>query len=688
METKEFDIENDYLNSTINLLKKTIKDNENISNTFSEKFNESNTEYLQGMRDMKLNSMNDDTMLELTQTQQNLEYLVDSVNQAEKEVKIFSKMLKKPYFAKITINMNEPKNENYYIGVHSLMDKNEFKIIDWRSPISEIFYNFDLGDAYIKIEDNKTYCKLINKRQFKIEDGSLIYYFDSDLTINDDILKDALGESKNNQMRSIIQTIQKEQNEIIRSNEYENLIVNGVAGSGKTAIALHRIAYLLYKLKNKLASENVVIISPNDAFSQYISTVLPELAEDDVKKIQLDNIIRKPLKKHFLLERKYEQMERLVSKQRYIDEYSFKFSFEFLQQLLAFCKKIQKTFIAKSITINDIVIDVSDIKYLFYDKFAHLDIFNRICFICDYIVSEKLYYITNQLKIKMIKQKIFEELYNMFETKNCVKLYSDFLSTLNLRLTLINGRIKNEDASPIFVIWSTLFGFNANSKIKHLVIDELQDYSAVQLYIISKIFPCTKTMLGDSEQSIIPNLAHNNFDNISEIMGGDFCNISLNKSYRPTYQIASFYNYINNSKNTTVVLRNGDNPKLINNISDIKKSIEVLKSKYNSIAIITKNNKQAREVFDLLSDNTIQLILNSSDILNSNICIISAFNSKGMEFDAVICYNVSKENFVSEYDRKLLYIMCSRALHNLFIHSDSAYPNYIRDYFNGLNKGE
>lgn len=686
MDKIEFAKEKQYLDETINLLKEKIFEGEELSNNFSYKLQESNKEYLSDMRDMNLNNMNDDTMLELSQRQNNLEYMHEYLDKTNKENKIYSSMLNSPYFAKISILPEDSKfNEDYYIGVHSLMKDNSFKIIDWRSPISEVFYNFEVGDAYIKTDTNVFNCKLLNKRQFKIENSELQYYFDSSITINDEILKDALGQNKSGGLKSIVQTIQKEQNEIIRKDEYKTMLVNGVAGSGKTAIALHRVAYLLYKLKGKLSSNEVMFLSPNEAFSNYISTVLPELSEDDMLKTQFDFIIKKGLNKQVPIEKKFEQNERMVVKQAYVKDYSYKYSIEFCEKLIKFCKNVENSFIAKDVLINDIKIEQNDINTLFYDTYGSLDVFTKICYLTDKIVNDNYYFIKNKLRLKMIKQQIFSALYSMFKEKNVFKLYSQFLESLNMKFSLLNGKIKNEDASAIFLIKATLFGFPNYSHVKHLLVDEVQDYSAVQLYIISKIFKCPKTLLGDIQQSIISNYVSNNFNCIDKIIGDDVLHLNLTKSYRPTRQIADLYNFVNKSNSKDVVLREGEKPEFVlfdnDVVKQIKQHVENLKSKYKSIAIITKTNRQAINLFNQINDSEIQLISNSFETIKSDIVILSAFNCKGMEFDAVICFDVSNDNFKTECDNKLLFIMISRALHKVEI-MYSKMPEILLNYKN------
>ena len=336
---KDMELEKEYLSNTLELIGLKLNNLNVSSNHLEGIFNESNKEYFEYLKS-NANKMNEEDVVELVNLQGRLDDLQEDSRDYVKMQSVYNKMLGKPYFASIRIKEDiEPDEEKYYIGIHSLVDDNKnFRVVDWRSPIASIFYDYEEGECEIRTNSSILNCDLLSKRQYGIEDGKLNYFFDTTINIEDEILKEALAQSSTNKMKAIVQTIQKEQNQIIRGDENKNLIVQGVAGSGKTAIALHRIAYLIYKMKGKITSKNIMFLSPNNAFSSYISSVLPDLAEDDVDKIQLDLVARKYLKKHLILERRYQQIDRIISESD-LSEYKYKTSYRFLEELLEFAHR-------------------------------------------------------------------------------------------------------------------------------------------------------------------------------------------------------------------------------------------------------------------------------------------------------------------------------------------------------------
>ena len=688
MDKEELRLEKENLKATKEILQTKIDSVSLLSNKLENSFKADNEAYLKGLRDMNLNEMKEEVEFELDFQQRSLTNLTNEIDEQKKLIDVYNRMKDNPYFARIDIKLNDSKNlEKYYLGVHSVTNnENEFIVLDWRSPIAGLFYDYEVGDAKIKTDLQETPCKLKNKRQFKIEKGELEYYFDTNITIDDEILKNALAKSSSTKMKSIVQTIQKEQNEIIRSHENDSILVQGIAGSGKTAIALHRIAYLLYKMKGKISSNNIAMLSPNNAFSTYISSVLPDLAEEDIKKYQLDYILKSDLKKFAICEEKFEQIERVI-KSGNAKEYEFKTSFEFYEKLKQFCfEKITNSFNSCDFEIMGLKINGDAVNKLYYKSYSEQDIFTRICWIGEHIISKYFYQIKNVYKLKMIRQDLFTKLYSMIKIKNCVKLYMQFLESLNLKLSLINNKVKNEDAYPILFIRYHIYGAKQYKEIKHLFIDEVQDYSPVQLAIIKYLFDCPVTMLGDFKQSINVKSIKSKFAELKELFNDNLKLVELTKSYRPTVEIANLFNYIGDIK-AQVVSRHGDMPEYLkisekNDITILSKQIKELKKQFNSVAIITKTLKQSKELYEKLKNAVdCELIDDSSDSYTNTTCILSAFNSKGMEFDAVIAYDCSKENYNSKMDNNLLYIVMSRALHAIKILSKGDLTPKLSDYF-------
>ena len=693
MEKEILKEEKEYLNLTKETILARIDNASVVSSELNKSFNQDNENYLKEMRSMNLNDMKDDVEFELDFQQRNLTNMTNAINENDRLIQTYKNMLDNPYFSRIDVKIDEAP-EKYYIGVHSLMDKNNnFMIIDWRSPIAGLFYDYEVGPAEIKTSEVKTPCTLLNKRQYKIENGNLEYYFDTNIVIDDEMLKNALAKSSNTKMKTIVQTIQKEQNEIIRCNENQSILVQGIAGSGKTAIALHRIAYLLYKMKNQVTSDNIAMLSPNNAFSTYISSVLPDLAEDDIRKYQLDYILKSELKQFAIVEEKYEQVERILRTDT--EEYKYKTSYEYLQKLKEFCEEnIINKFDCQDFDYMGLSFNGNVINNLYYKSYAGKDVFTRICWICEHLISEYFYRVTNHFKLKTIKQELFNKLYSMIKTKNCVKLYMQFLNSIGRELTLVNKKVKNEDAYAMFYIRTQVYGAKKFSNIKHLVIDEIQDYSPVQLAIISEMFSCPKTMLGDFRQSLVVKNFASVVKEYKEIFNEELATIVLNKTYRPTVEIADMFNFVGNVVGTDVVSRHGDMPDYfvvdLNAMPNfVVAQVKKLQEKYKSVAIITKTTLQAQQLYSKISGKLdIQLIDDSKDEYSNSICLLSAFSSKGMEFDAVIVYDTSENNYSNETDLNLLYIALSRALHKVECITSKKLNKKLDEYFKHFKKGE
>ena len=690
MNEQERQQEEKYLNNTLDILsKKIVRENSDCDSAESD-FAKENQLYLNAMKDMDLNTLSEETALIVGNMQSALEQKVQEINRLKFERDIYVKMQDSPYFAKIDIKPDDTNAiEKYYIGRHTLNDENNhFVVLDWRSPIASVFYDYEVGRAQI-VSDNATLgIDLLGKRQFKIENGKLIYYFDTNIAIEDELLQDALGQNSSHSMKSIVQTIQAEQNKIIRSPSAVNLVVNGVAGSGKTAIALHRISYLLYKLKGKLTSDSVLVLSHNNAFSSYISQVLPELAEQDVNKIILDNLCRKALSGIADIEDKYQQMDRIINNPNQIRNWQQKTSYQFFDKLNQYVENvISKEFKPKTFVIMGTILTKEKLNKMYYDTYSGKSLFTRICWMSDAIVNDCFYNVNNSGVLKKLKIEIFEKLYSFVENKKPISLYLDFLKLLGLDMKLRGNKIKNEDAYPIWYIDMYLKGYTVNTKIQHLIIDEMQEYSAVQLKIIDLLYPCCKTMLGDTTQFIKHDQAETTLSNYDKIFNQAINRMDLNKSYRSTMQITKFFAYLAGINNIEYVKRSGDEIRTIkysatDEVSKIKELIQE-NDKFATIAIITKTNKQAKELYEKLKSNIqdLTLISNNKDVLDNKISIISAFNSKGLEFDYVIMYNASEENYKSEFDYNLMFITASRAMHKLDIISDSDFSEKIIDYF-------
>lgn len=282
------------------------------------------------------------------------------------------KLIESPYFGRIDFvydGESEEDAETFYIGKFSFTDEDgTICIFDWRAAISSMYYDYELGEASYEALNGTVYGELIQKRQLKILNSELDYVLESSMNIHDSILQQELSRAADERMKTIIATIQKEQNAIVRNDLAHTLIIQGVAGSGKTSIALHRIAYLLYKYKESLSSERVMILSPNKVFADYISTVLPELGEEPIRESSLGEIAEKILPSKYKFISLYEQTKLLIEcpDSALAKRVAFKSSLPFFEQLSAFLNNLNtELLMPKDITIQEIDIDANYITERF-----------------------------------------------------------------------------------------------------------------------------------------------------------------------------------------------------------------------------------------------------------------------------------------------------------------------------------
>ncbi len=646
----------------------------------------------------------------------------------------YEKVLLSPYFARMDfIEKGEERAEKCYIGISNLInDDFDFLVYDWRAPISSMFYDYEIGGAEYKCPEGTVEGKLTLKRQYKINNGKLEYMFDSNLKIDDEVLQDILSKNTDSKMKAIVTTIQREQNKVIRNDEYKNLIVQGPAGSGKTSVALHRIAYLLYKHRDKITPRNIVIFSPNDIFNEYISNVLPELGEDNMNQTTFKEYMHKSLGSELNKENYSEMMEAILTSKKEaayqirIDNIKFKASMEFidiLKRYVIFLEKMDRNF--KDITFRSkLIISTQNLEELYFKDYVQLPlkrrlqkIRERILFLLKPHEEHRIEEVADELKnsdsymdkIEIMKHstaRVKDELKELYYEinritefdlldiyKNLFENLEFFLRDLNIEYkqekigeikgyTLENLRIRKlnyEDQPPLLYLKGALGDLLKTSEIKYVIIDEAQDYSPLQYEIFYQLFNhASMTILGDLNQSINPFMNVGDYKNISHIFTEDStCIINLTKSYRSTMEITKFSRrLLNKELEVQCVERSGEEPLLLG-FSDedaIKeKLLEDIKiyneKKYKSIGIITRTAKEANEVYDFLKDKIdVKVIVKDDDEYVSDTLIIPSYLAKGLEFDVVLIYNAGNENYNCEEERLLLYTACTRALHILCVY--------------------
>lgn len=594
----------------------------------------------------------------------------------------FKKLFKiqnNPYFGSIIFDDGKRK-ELIYIGLTHVVEKDYHHLVyDWRSPISSLFYDYELGPCAYDAPKGIIKGNLIRKRQYKIENGKLIHVFDNSLNVDDELLQEVLALSGSEKMKNIVNTIQQEQNKIIRNVVDKNLIVQGIAGSGKTSVALHRIAFLLYKLKN-LSSKNVLIFSPNQVFTQYISNVLPELGEENTMQTTFHEFLKTSIIEYKNVESFVEFISRYYqNKSVKEDLIKYKQSDEIIIHLTKYLKRINSNLkFQKDIMVDKHYFKVDELNDLLNDRYSKLPIFNRIEEIAIRLSEQKY-------KGKLTKKSSFlkQLLLSLNIEKDYKKIYGDFFKSEFSKFKLddeeINYFIKQdkifyEDALLFVFIKGLLESFNYSGNIKQVVIDEAQDYSKLQYILIAKIFKnAGLTILGDVNQTINPFYKYNSLKEIAELIGGDSAYLELSKSYRSSEEIINYSNKILGLNHVSAIRKGISIPIIRRNErilpEELLADINELKLKYNSIAIIVKDDLIANRIYQLLKTKIeIDLITESTQNFNKSLIIIPVYMAKGLEFDAVIIYNQLDSPF-TEKEKYLYYVAVTRAQHQLIVYN-------------------
>lgn len=621
----------------------------------------------------------------------------------EHKILLLEKMIKSPYFARIDFKFDdEDEFEKIYIGRSSLRKNSyqEMYVYDWRSPIASIFYRFMTGEAFYDAPCGRVTGELNLKRQYEIKNGKLEYFFDSDVQIVDEFLRQLLSQNTTAKMKAIVETIQHEQDVVIRDMENDLLMVQGVAGSGKTSIALHRAAYLMYQgLQTKLSANNIMIISPNSIFEQYISNVLPELGEDNVISSVFEDILSA-----LLIGRKIQSrndfLENLIvnSKYKEISRNSIEF------KTSSFFREILDQFL---IDIPRQWIEFEDVYY------------EGKCVVSGQILKDKILGRPETplgIKLEQLEDYILEQIFGTGkgrghkEEKNLIKqeiqkfikidivelykiLFSNeayfysLLQNSNLsqgiksiweytRENLEADRLYYDDAIAIAYLYLKIYGTNKYKNIKQVVIDEAQDYYPLQYEIFNLLFSNAKfTILGDMKQTLAKKEDISFYEQIQKILNKKKSSlIMLDKSFRCTNEILNFsLKFIEKSSQIKSFNRNGDSPKvyIADNseifIDEIVKEINLCQEKgFQSICLICKTEKNSIYLFNKIKHKLdIQLIKNGSVSDLQGVFILPVYMSKGLEFDAVLICDADSQNYHDEDDKNLLYVACTRALHKL-----------------------
>lgn len=602
------------------------------------------------------------------------------------------RLLNVPYFGRIDFIKNGDKQpEPVYVGVYNFYDEADKKnlVYDWRAPISGMFYDFELGEAFYETSESKIEGAIELKRQYRIRRGEMEYMLDSDITIQDDVLQKELNQATSGKMKNIVATIQREQNAIIRNEDARHLIIQGVAGSGKTSIALHRIAFMLYRFKETISSNDILIISPNKVFASYISNVLPELGEETVEETSLEEIADELFEYQVKFQSFFDQVSELLLKtdEKLIERIRFKSSEELLKKIDNYLLYLEN----EGFKPEDILVGRKPVPAWFitesFQKHHRKPILSRFNEVVRDIVNNVFIHYNYEIMGKE-RTHLHTTIRKMFPSANLRMLYKGFYSWLG-RPDLLKIRkgstYEYSDVYPLLYLKMKLEGLKPFLNVKHLVIDEMQDYSAVQYKVLSALFPCKKTILGDINQSVNP-FSSSGLETIETVFP-DATSMTMLKSYRSTYEITQFTKKIRQNLAVEAIERHGEKPavfefkKATDELEHLKFLInQFLKSDYNSLGIICKTQPQADALYHALKNDFELNLLNAASVAFGNgIVITTAHLAKGLEFDNVIVPYATGENYFTEPDRQMLYVACTRAMHKLSLTHTGEKSTFLED---------
>ena len=669
--------------------------------------------------------------------------------QLDKHLKTLARLKYSPYFGRIDFfEKGEKSPDKVYLGISSLMDEHDenFLIYDWRAPISSLYYDYSPGAAKYKTPEGTIEGEITLKRQFIIRNSEIKGMFDTGVTIGDEMLQEVLGNNASTQMKSIVATIQREQNEIIRNERSKILLVQGAAGSGKTSAALQRAAYLLYRYRGTLNAENIMLFSPNPLFNSYVATVLPELGEENMQQSTFQEYLNHRLGKAFDVEDPFTQMEYLLSGrndvgyQTRIEGIRFKASLNFKRIIHLYASKLSSQgIIFKDLSFRgDVKISKKEIHDYFYSLDEGYSIPNRIQLVKDWLLKELRHAMKRERsrswveeEIQFLEKEDYMEVFKKLQEKNRFndntfddfereqKLLAEmvvkekfkplftrvknlkFIDTTQVYLQLfeqvekieenlppnwskicklavekINSMvIPYEDATPYVYLQDLIEGRKSNTAIRHIFIDEAQDYSPFQFAFIQRLFPYSKiTLLGDFNQAIFSGATDSetvltDFNYSDE----DVARFVLTKTYRSTREIVEFTSgLIEGGEKIEPFNRSGRKP-IIEGVEHTKLNSAILaKMKafknegHRTIAVICRTAAESKAVYAALKNEVpLHLIEKGTVSYEKGNLVIPSYLAKGIEFDAVIIYDCSQ--YRCESERKLFYTVCTRAMHELYM---------------------
>lgn len=617
--------------------------------------------------------------------QQALFTQVNAKQSNQKLLERYKRLLDSPFFGGVEFLYDgEEEPEIFYIGIGNFSgEPGSIPLIyDWRAPVSSLFYDFDKGRASYRAPQGTLGGEICSKRQYKIRGGRLLYEFESEIKIDDEILKEELGTNSDTQLKNIVRTIQKEQNGIIRNTKDRILAIQGVAGSGKTSVALHRIAYLLYHDRECLKSRNILILSPNSVFADYISHILPELGEEHIQEMSFDFFAFRALSEIAAdCEDRYHQIERQIGgrwSHKEEERYRWKQSEEFVRAAEGFLVELEDRLMDfHAVLFRHFEKKTEELMQLFYDRFGSTALLSRMDTVMEYCIDE-YETLRGQELGEEERERMQEQFLSMYVTRDIYEIYNWFLEENGFPLLpalSANERfLLYEDVFPLLYLKCRLCAQGARRDIRHLVIDEMQDYTYLQYVLLEKLFPCKTTILGDCAQTM-DYTEQDVLSFLPKIYGKKLRKITMDKSYRNTTEIAQYAGRLAKTGEIRCLQRHGKQvseevyrtpEEAFETVLSCVSISGEADGRYETAALLFMTQKEAYEAYGYFKRRRgdIHYIDRDSRSFEKGLTITAYYMAKGLEFDQVFVIGGGKENPMFKNFR---YISATRALHELYV---------------------
>ncbi len=628
--------------------------------------------------------------------QQALQLKMQADEDNKRLLRRLARMLDSPFFGSVTFRFEgEEKGERFYIGIANFSESRGSVplIYDWRAPVSSLFYDYDKGKASYEAPAGQVNGEILDKWQYKIKNGRMLYEVESDMRVDDEILMEELSGNSDTSLKNIVRTIQREQNAIIRNTKDRILVIQGAAGSGKTSVALHRIAYLLYHDRQNLKSSDFMVLSPNSVFSDYISHILPELGEENIREESLDLFAYRELRGTAGdCQDRWDQIEHQMAgmTRENMQRYRWKQSREFVQAMEGFLVELEDDLVnIHAVTFGNFEKTEDELLQLYYEQCANTPILNRMAAVREFFTDEYETLADRDLEEDEM-QEIMDEFDAMYVTTDLYEIYNWFLKEQDLPLLPdlpVEERVLDyEDVYPMLYLQYRLKGISSQRSVRHLVIDEMQDYSYLQYVLLQAYFPCSMTILGDAAQTV-DEYQRDVREFLPDIFGKQIRQVEMKKSYRNTAEIAAYASQIIGDESPQYLERHGKPVQLLPAMDEDGLTAQVLalekvgpkagKDAFETAAVLTMTEVEARDLYQLLclAEEALQeaertkvsyIDRNSTDF-NSGITVTTFYMAKGLEFDQVFVAGGDPKNpLYTQYQ----YICATRALHELYVFGD------------------